>query len=74
MNCTIIEGKDWAHQKGCHPARVVLCRIEKGKGHEFSTHIQADGSVDGYKKYFIHGHYFPELREALDDFEKREVM
>ena len=79
MKPEILKAKDWVHENGCVPTRVVLLKWSEIK---FSTHLEVE-SEDG-KRSFAHGHYFdawhdPEnvpkkLREAEKDFADRHLL
>lgn len=72
MEYDVIESKDWVESEGCYPSRVVLLKI-KGKRTEYSTHMQVNGEKDGLGLYVVHGHYFQDLKSAVNDFEGREI-
>jgi hypothetical protein len=68
----IIEHKNWIHESGAYPARIVLLEHYHldGSVKEYSTHMEVNQNG---KQAFYSGHYFDKYPEAKVDFNKRLI-
>lgn len=76
MDYKIVKAKEWVHQEGCYPSRIVLLKINKGNMIEYSTHIQCSTKHENKIKpnqYIVLGHYHTTIESAENDFKKREI-